>query len=55
MNLIYSTRKDPHVQNIQKNKNTYTLLDFDTQIFKHFYNFEFIIIVRSKVLDLTII
>jgi hypothetical protein len=28
--LIYSTRIDPCVQNIQKNKNTYTLLDFNT-------------------------
>jgi hypothetical protein len=34
-----------------KNKNTYTFLDF---ILLHYYSFEFVITVQSKVIDLTI-
>jgi len=29
--FIYSTRKDPCIQNIQKKKKTYILLDFDSE------------------------
>jgi hypothetical protein len=38
-----------------KNKNKYTFLDFSTQIvLLHYYNFEFVIMVQSKVIDLII-
>jgi hypothetical protein len=37
-----------------KNKNTYAYLDFNTQISFYTYTFEFVIMVRSKVIDLTI-
>ncbi len=50
--LIYSIRKDSYVQNIQKIK---IHICFYSNILKHYYNFEFVIMVQSKVINLTII
>ncbi len=52
--LIYSTRRDPCVQNIQKVKIHIHFKFWNSNILKHYYNFEFIIMVQSKVIDLSI-
>jgi len=52
--LIYSTRKDPCVQNIPQNKNIYPFKFWYSNILKHYYSFEFVIMVQYKVIDLTI-
>ncbi len=53
--LIYSTRRDPYVQNIQKIKIHNAFRFWYSNILKYSYNFEFVIMVQSKVINLTII
>ncbi len=53
--LIYSTKKEPYVPNSQKIKYISTFRFWYSNILKHYYNFEFVIMVQSKVIDLTII
>jgi hypothetical protein len=53
--VIYFTRKDPFVQNIPKIKYIYLFRFWYSNIFKHYYSFEFVIMVESEVMDLTII
>jgi hypothetical protein len=52
---IYTTKKDPCVQKSQKIKRHMPFFRFCYSNFlKHYYSFEFVIMIQSKVIDLTI-
>jgi len=53
--LIHATKRDPSVQKIQKTKYIYHFRFQYLNVLLHYYSFEFVIIVQSKSIDLTII